>query len=452
MTGNMTLDRTLRRETVAVIRLALPVMLVHLGTTLMGTVDAMMLGRFSATALAAGALGHSLSFALISFPMGILMALDPLVAQAFGARQPQRIRVAWRQGLFLAVLLSLPIAAVTWDCRFLLRAFGQQPEVVEQAYLYLRGLIPGNLAFLLFIAARQTLQAMSITRPVVIASIVGNLVNAGANYLLIFGHGGFPALGVVGSALATSLSRGVMFGVVLAATPRILARLGGSDDLRLSWRGIREQLRLGLPIGWHFSLEICLFALVALLMGHLGTNKIAGHQVAINMAALSFMLPLGIGGAAATRVGNAIGRADQPGAQRSALICLGLGVGVMSLSALAFALAPGFLSRLYTADPAVLEIAAALLPIAAAFQIFDGLQAVSAGILRGLADTRWPAVIALFGFWGLGLPLGYLFAFHLELGPRGLWWGLTSGLAAVAILLLILVYRRFQAPIQALVE
>ncbi len=444
---------TFRHETTAVARLALPVMLAHLGTTLMGTVDAMMLGRFSATALAAGALGHSLSFALLSFPMGILMALDPLVAQAFGAQQPQRIRVAWRQGLLLAVLLSLPIAALTWDCRFLLRVLGQQPEVAEQAYLYLRGLIPGNLAFLLIIAARQTLQAMSITRPVVVATIIGNLVNVGANYLLIFGHGGFPAMGVLGSALATSLARAVMFGVVLAAMPKVFAQLGGAAEaLRLSWRGIREQFRLGLPIGLHLALEICLFALAALLMGYLGTHEIAGHQVAINLASLSFMLPLGIGGAAATRVGNAIGRGDQPQAQRSALICLGMGAGIMSLSALTFAFAPGFLSRLYTADPVVLDVAMALLPIAAAFQIFDGLQVVSAGILRGLADTRWPAAIALFGFWGLGLPLAYFFAFRLGLGPRGLWWGLTSGLAAVAILLLIRVRRRFQSHIQALVE
>jgi multidrug resistance protein, MATE family len=174
--------------------------------------------------------------------------------------------------------------------------------------------------------------------------------------------------------------------------------------------------------------------------------------VAINLASLAFMLPLGIGGAATTRVGNAIGRADQPGAQRSARICLVLGVGIMSLSALAFALAPGFLSRLYTPDMAVVHIAAVLVPIAAAFQIFDGLQVVSAGILRGLADTRWPAIMALFGFWGFGLPLGYFLAFRLELGPRGLWWGLTSGLASVAILLLIRVHRRFRAPIEALVE
>ncbi len=441
----------LRDEARAVVRLAAPVVLVQIGMMLMGVVDAMMLGRHSELALAAGALGNSVGFGFLSFPMGILMALDPLVAQAHGGARHDRVGRHLKRGLILAAVLALPLSLAMWRTEGVLVLVGQRPEIVADGGAYIRTLIAGNLPFLLFVVVRQTLQAMSLVRPAALAIVAGNAVNVVANYALIFGHFGFPALGVVGSAWATSLSRGVMLLVIAATGWPVLSRY-----LRGSWRAVSDRgaswrtLRLGVPIGFQISLEMWVFMTVALMMGNLGARELAAHQIALSLAALSFMVPLGISGAAATRVGNAVGRRDLGGAKRSAAVCLALGGGVMSISALAFALAPGPLSRMFTAEAGVISVAVVLLPIAAAFQIFDGLQVVAVGALRGTADTRFPAAIALVGFWLLGLPLGALLAYRADLGPRGLWWGLTLGLASVAVLLLARLRVRFASPLEAL--
>ncbi len=433
------------------VRLAVPVVLVQLGMMIMGTVDSMMLGRVSEQALAAGALGNTVHLALIIVPMGILMALDPLVAQAYGAGDHRRISRHLRQGLVMAVVLALPLALAMWNTRAALRLLGQQPGVVEAAAAYIRTVIPGSWAFLLFVVVRQTLQAMSVVRPTLIAIVVANAVNLLANYLLVFGHWGAPALGVVGSAWATSISRWVMLILLVVLARPWLRRywLGGRrqlPDLRSYWR----HLKLGVPIGIQLSLEMWVFSAVALMMGHLSARALAGHQIALNLAALSFMVPLGTAGAAATRVGNAIGRRDMPGARLAAAVCLALGAATMVISALLFWLAPELLSRLFTPDARIVAMAASLLPIAALFQVFDGIQVVGVGVLRGAADTRAPALFALVGFWGLGLPLGWILAFRWDQGPEGLWWGLTLGLFAVSILLLARVRVRFASGIPAL--
>ncbi len=440
----------LKRETVAVVRLATPVALVQIGMMLMGTVDAMMLGRYSEQALAAGALGNSVSFGLITFPMGILMALDPLVAQAFGAQSHELIRRHFKQGLLLAAALSVPLSAVMWQTEGVLLLTGQRPEIAADGAAYIRVIAAGNLPFLLFVAIRQTLQAMSKIRPAAIAIVIANGINVVANYALIFGNFGCPELGVVGSAWATSISRWVMFlGLAGAAWPVVRRYLAGSwrELMRLS--AFIQPLRLGVPIGVHVSLEMWLFTAVALMMGNLGARELAAHQIALTLSALSYMVPLGISGAAATRVGNAIGRGDAGGARRSAVACLALGAGVMSLAALAFVLAPHPLSRLFTAEAGVIAVAVTLLPVAAAFQVFDGLQVVAIGALRGTADTRIPAVIALVGYWGLGLPLGALLGFRAGMGPQGLWWGLTIGLGSVAILVVARLWVRLSSQIAA---
>jgi MATE family, multidrug efflux pump len=443
----------LQREAVAVARLATPVVLTQLGMMLMGTVDAMMLGRHSEHALAAGALGNSVSFGLITFPMGVLMVLDPLVAQAYGAQSHVRIGRHFKQGLLMAAALAVPLSALMWQTEGALLLTGQRPEVAADGAAYIRVIAAGNLPFLLFVAVRQTLQAMSLVRPAAIAIVIGNGVNVLANYALIFGHFGFPALGVVGSACATSLSRWVMLLVMVAsAWPVVKRYLAGSWRQVLALRAFLQPLRLGIPIGLQVSLEMWLFTAVALMMGQLGTRELAAHQIALTLAALTFMVPLGISGAAATRVGNAIGRGDGDGARRSAAVCLALGVGVMSMAALTFALAPHPLSRLFTAETGVISVAVVLLPVAAAFQIFDGLQVVAIGALRGSADTRFPAAIALLGYWGLGLPLGAFFAFRAGMGPAGLWWGLTAGLGSVAILVVARLWVRLSSPLVAVAD
>ncbi len=443
----------LTREAVAVIRLATPVVMVQIGMMLMGAVDAMMLGRHSELALAAGALGNSVGYGLTSLPMGILMALDPLVAQAYGAESHSRISRHFKQGLLLATALAVPLSAAMWQTEGVLLLTGQRPQVAAGAAAYIRVIAAGNLPFLLFVAVRQTLQAMSLVRPAAIAIVIANGVNVVANYALIFGHFGFPALGVVGSAWATSISRWVMLlGLVAVASPVVKRYLAGSWRALMAVRALWQPLRLGIPIGLQVSLEMWLFTTVALLMGNLGARELAAHQIALTLAALSYMVPLGVSGAAATRVGNAIGRGDAGGARRSAAVCVALGAGAMSIAALAFALAPYHLSRLFTTESGVIAVAVVLLPVAAAFQIFDGLQVVAIGALRGAADTRFPAVIALVGYWCLGVPLGAFFAFRAGMGPRGLWWGLTVGLGSVAILVVARLWVRLASPVAAVVD
>ncbi len=437
------------REVKAVVRLATPVVSVQVGLMLMGVVDSMMLGRLSGTALAASALGNSLLFGLIMFPMGILMALDPLIAQAHGAGDEHRVGVRFQQGLVVAVVAAVPLSILMWDTAWLMRFLRQAPEIVEPAAAYLRWIVPGNLPFLLFVALRQTLQAMSVVRPAVIAIVAGNLVNVVANYALIFGHFGFPALGVVGSAWASSVSRLVMMLVLLQAAWPHLKRYLVRLPRVWTWRGYSKILDIGVPVGWQTSLELWLFSAVALLIGSVGSRELAAHQIALNLASLAFMVPLGISGAAATRVGNAIGRGSMADARRSAAVSLAFGAAVMSLSGLLFYTAPHLLSRLYTDEADIIDLAVRLIPIAALFQVFDGLQVVGAGVLRGTADTRFAAVIALIGYWLLGLPLGAFLAFHQGYGPQGLWLGLSAGLASAAVLFLLRIRHRFGQEILA---
>jgi MATE family multidrug resistance protein len=500
-----------RRELLASAQLALPVVAVQLGLMLMSTVDTAMLGHFSARALAAGALGHIITFTLLMFGAGLLAALDPLIAQAFGAGQPDVVGTHMRRGLVLAAVIAVPISLAMANLAPLLRRMGEPPGVVTDATLYSRYLIAGTLPYLLFLVLRQTLQAMSIVAPALRAIAAANLVNAGANYALIFGHWGLPSLGAAGSACATASARWMMLfwllaearrplGLLFASTPSAEASTPASGDPRpfaldgrdagrlpsgfpalppssssppssppfplhpprrprggvtgrragrdlLVLRHYTLLLRIGLPIACHQALELSLFMVVALFIGRFGTQALAGHQIALLLACVSFMVPLGIAGAATTRVGNAIGRGDLAAARRTAAVCLGLGAGVMTLFAAAFAFAPRLLAAIFTADPAVIAAAAALLPIAAVFQVLDGTQVVSAGILRGTADTVLPAASALLGYWLLGLPLGYQMAFHLGLGPRGLWWGITVGLAVVASLLVARIAFRFRGHI-----
>jgi MATE family multidrug resistance protein len=442
----------LRQELSATVRLAVPVTLVQLGVMLMGVVDAMMLGHLSAAALAAGALGNISTFPLLIFGAGVLSALDPLVAQAHGADDRAAISAHLQRGVVLALALTVPLSLMIANVRPFLHLVGQPEAIVGDAAAYARGLIWGLPAFFLFFAFRQTLQAMGVTRPTVVAIVAGNLINVAGNWLLIFGHLGFPALGVAGSAYATSISRWAMFAWFLWAARTIL---GESFP---GWRSFTREavalrhhlhlLRIGVPIGIHQAGEILFFVTLALMVGRMGVVPLAGHQIAINMASLSFMVPLGIGGAAATRVGNAIGRGDTAGARRAAAACLALGAGTMLAFAALFALFPGQLARLYTRDREVIAVVGLLLPIAAAFQVFDGVQTVGGGILRGAADTTFAAALAVVGFWIIGLPAGWYLAFHAGQGAAGLWWGMTVGLAAVSILLVARIARRFRGTIE----
>jgi multidrug resistance protein, MATE family len=434
------------------VRLALPIVAVQVGLMMMGVVDTLMVGRVSAAALAAVALGNIYFFAVAIFGMGVLFALDPVISQAVGARDDSAIARGLQRGLVLAVILALLSLVPLLAVEPLIVLLRQPDDVVPMAAGYVHAAAPGIPAFLAFVVFRQTLQAMNRIRPIVLTILVANLVNVGLNWVLVFGRYGFPALGPVGTGWASSLSRWTMLvGLVLITLPHLgrYLRPAGREVLRL--RPLGRMLRLGLPVGAQLELEMGAFAAVAVVMGWLGTAEMAGHQVAINLASLTFMVPLGIAQAASVRVGQAVGRADPNSARGSARMALFTGAAFMSVTALLFLTMPGALTALYTREPGVVLVAVALIPVAGVFQVFDGLQVVAAGVLRGVGDTTAPFLANLVAFWGIGMPVGIYLCFRTPAGAVGLWWGLVAALAAVALFLVVRVRIRMRRDLDRVI-
>lgn len=431
------------------LRLALPIVLVQVGMMFMGVVDTMMVGRVSAQALAAVALGNLYSYAVLSFGFGTLLALDPIVSQAVGARDEPAIARAVQRGLLLAGVLFLPTAALHLPSAAILRAFRQPEELIPIAAQFTRISIPGVLGFYLFVVFRQTLQSMGRTRAIVWTIVSANFLNFGLNWLLVFGHLGLPALGPAGSAYATMISRWFMaLLLLLLSWPELRHRVLPPRRDSFELRPLGRVLRLGAPIGTQYLLEFGVFGVVGLLMGWFGTNEVAGHQVALNLAALAFNVPVGISSATAVLVGTAVGRHDPTGARLAARAGLLCAVAFMSTTALLFLTLPHALAGLYTQAPGVLAVAGVLLPLAGVFQIFDGIQVVAIGILRGIGDTRTPMLVNIIGFWLLGLPVSWLLGVRWKWGPAGLWWGLVLGLMSVALVLLWRVRWRFGSALR----
>lgn len=425
-----------RTEIRDVARLAAPIVGVQVGLMLMGVVDAAIVGRHSARALAAVALGNVYFNSIVTIGHGTLMALDPLVAQAVGAKDRPAIERAVQRGVVLCVALSVPLSLLLIPGETLLGPLRQPADVVPLAAQYVRACIPGVLPYLMFIALRQTVQAFSLVRPVLAAVVIANVVNAVLDWGLVFGRFGLPALGPVGSGWATTISRWLMavllfWGCRQALVPFL--RHWSRDDL--AWRPLWRMIRIGVPIGVQLWIEFLAFSVALLLVGMLGTVPIAGHQIALMLAALTYMVPLGVSAAAAVLVGHAVGRGDPEGARREAGAALACGVGFMAVTALVLIVMPSMLARAFTADPAVLAAAAALIPIAGVFQVFDGIQGVSGGILRGAGDTSVPMWANLAGYAAIGLPLGAWLGLSQGWGAPGVWWGLVAGLASVAALL-----------------
>jgi MATE family multidrug resistance protein len=440
--------RSLRVEVRALLRLAGPVVLAQVGLLAMGMVDTLVVGHLSAQALAAVALGSLYSFASCAFGMGALMALDPLVSQAHGAGDREAISRALARGLALALVLSVPSALVLLAARPVLLALHQPAELVPIAAAFAHISIGGVPAFLGFLVVRQSLQSMQRVRAIVAAVLIANVANLALDVALVFGRFGAPALGAVGSAWSTMTCRWLLVALLVAFSWRDLRALDLRTGMRtVDARSLRRLLRLGAPIGGQQLLEMGTFSAVALFMGWLGTTEVASHQVAIVLASMTFMLPLGISQAAAARVGHAIGRGDMDGARLAARAALLCGSGVMLLCTAAFLSVPHLLARAFSADEGVVTLAAALLRIAGVFQLFDGLQVVAIGILRGIGDTRTAFVVNVLGFVLVGIPTALILGFTLHLGARGLWWGLVAGLVVVAAILLTRVRARFEADV-----
>jgi len=421
----------------AMLRLALPVAAVQLGIMAMGVTDTIMVGHVSPTALAAAALGNLYFFIAGIFGQGTLMALDPVISQAVGARDDEAVARGLQRGLVLSLALTVLTCATFVPVKWVLTLLKQPPEVVPDAAWYVRVAIPGVFPFYAFIVFRQSLQAMGRVAPVLWTVGIANLLNAGLNWVFIYGNLGSPALGVAGSSLATSISRWTMALLLLAVAGReVYGRLTPWREESGAIQPLMRMLGLGIPIGLQYLLEYGAFAAAALLMGVLGTTQMAAHQIAINLASFTFMVPLGVSTATAVLVGHAIGAGDESRARRAAIAGILIGTAFMFASAIAFLLFPGALARAYTSDAVVIALAATLIPIAGVFQVFDGIQAVAAGVLRGIGDTHAPAIINVVGFWLIGLPVSWALAFRFGGGAVGLWWGIVVGLAAVAAILL----------------
>lgn len=427
--------RPTKAELVEMARLALPIVLVNVGMQGQGLVDAVMLGRVSSADLAAGGLGNFYFFGIGIIGIGILMALDPVIAQGVGAKDEGQIARGIQRGVLMTVIVAAVVSVLFIPARHVLALLRQPADVVPLAGAYVLWSIPGMLPFFAFNMLRQTLQAFHRVTPVVVGVVVGNIANAALNWVLIFGNLGFEPRGVVGSSIATSISRWVMAVVVLAgAWPQLKPYLLRWDPDSLLPAPLLRMFRLGLPVGLQFLAEAGAFGMTTVMTGWMGTTVLAGHEIALSLASMTFMVPMGVAAAAAVMVGHAIGRGDMAASRRDAVAALVVGVGFMALCAVVFALVPEALAGVYTRDAATFALAASLIPVAAVFQVFDGTQVVSASILRGAGDTRVPAILHGLSFWAVGIPLGALIAFGFDQGAIGLWWGLTAGLAAAAVM------------------
>ena len=427
----------------ATLSLALPLAGAQLAQVLMGFMAAVMLGRLGDEALAAGGLGNGLSFTVTLVFQGMLTAVGPLAAHSLGAGDEKRVGAIIGHGLLFAAALSVAGILIVSNVHFLLAVVGQAPSLVAATGRYLSAIVWGLPAALGYTVLRSYLSALSRTLPLMILLVFCLTLSVALNYSLIFGHFGFPALGIPGSGYASAAVQWIQFGAlsIYVATRR------GSREHRILQAVLRPNrsialplLRLGWPIAGIFALEAGVFSTAGVLAGRIGTASLAAHQVAIGITGIDFMVPLAFSNAATIRVALASGAGQIVAARRAGAVAMACSAGFMVVMALVLLFAPDRIVALYLdrADPANAEavaIAMHLLFITALFQVFDGTQAVAAGALRGLRDTRAPLAVAMVGYWGVGFGSAWILAFPLGLGVPGLWWGLALGLAVVAILL-----------------
>lgn len=429
--------------------IGIPVIIAQLLQMSMNFVDTVMAGNLSPQALAAVAVGASASMPIIMFGMGIIMAINPIVSHHMGAREMDDIGKSVRQALWLSQLLAIPFFFLMRNLEPVMRVMNIDPGLIPVADSYLHGLSWGIFAFFAFMALRYFNEGMSITRPGMYIAFIGLLVNIAGNYVFMYGKLGLPAMGAMGCGYASSLVGYVMLAsmIIFVARFKSYRRFEIFRHIRRpEWLHLRELIRIGVPIGVSSTMEVTMFALVSLMMGSLGTNIVAGHQVAINFAALSFMVPFGLSTAITTRVGNAKGAGLLHESRFRGFVGIVLSVGFMSLMAIVMFTLPEYIVRIYTQDAEVQRVAVSLLYMAAIFQISDGLQVSGYGALRGLKDTRIPMYVNFVAYWVIGLPLAWLLGFHFDIGPQGLWMGLIAGLTAAALMHNLRFYLLTKSP------
>jgi MATE family multidrug resistance protein len=416
-------------------RLALPVAIAELGWMAMTTVDTIMVGPLGPAAIGALGVSNSAFYSIAIFGMGLLLGLDTLVSQAHGSGDKADTHHSLAQGVYLACAISIPLTIIFLYLPAVFRAFGINPQVSNLAELFVKTLTWSTLPLLLYGAFRRYLQGIGHVRPVMFVLVSANLVNWGANWLLIQGRWGFPALGVTGSALSTCLARTYMASALLFCIwyfERDLRSIVRPPDTAR----LLKLLKLGFPAATQIMLEIGAFGAAAMLAGRLLPEALAAHQIALNCASISYMVPLGIASASAVSVGQAIGKGDAALARRNGYTGMGIACAFMACSAIAFVAIPRPILLVYSNDSAVITLGVKLLAIAALFQLFDGIQTVATGALRGLGNTSLPMMVNFVGYWIFGLPVGYVLCFRMGFGIAGLWWGLTLALVGISLVLL----------------
>jgi len=425
--------------------LAIPVILAQVAQTAMGFVDTIMAGGYSATDMAAVAIGTSIWLPAILFGHGLLLALTPIIAQLNGSGRRDRIAEQVRQGFWLAGFVSVLIMVVLWNAGHIIHAMHNiDPELADKAARYLRALLCGTPGYLFFQVARNQCEGLAKTKPGMVFGFIGLLVNIPVNYIFIYGHFGMPELGGVGCGVATAAVYWVMFICMLSYTKRARSMRDIRQDQHFTkpdFSLLKRLVQLGLPIALALFFEVTLFAVVALLVSPLGIVNVAGHQIALNFSSLMFVLPLSLAAAVTIRVGFRLGQGSTLEAQTAARTGLGVGVCMAVLTAIFTVSLREHIALLYNDNPEVVHLAAQLMMLAAIYQISDSIQVVGSGILRGYKDTRSIFFITFTAYWVLGLPSGYVLALTDlvvdRMGPAGFWMGFIIGLTSAAILMML---------------
>lgn len=427
--------------------LAYPVMISMLGQVMTGVADSVMVGWIGALPLAASSFANIFFTLPLFFGVGVSYAITPLVAEAHGAKNTQGIIETLRNGFLINMLLGVGLVVFIFSIEPLLYHMAQPPEVVALAIPYLKIVGLSLVPTMLFQTFRQFAEGLSRTRMAMVIVIVSNLINIALNYVLIYGKFGFPEMGLNGAGLATLIARSIM-GVWMAAyvyygkhfkeyraafiISKLLPQQGPGR-----WGLINKMLHIGIPAGTQFLFEVGAFGFSAVMMGWIGTNTLAAHQIAINLATISYMTTSGLGAAATIRVAHFLGKRDFVTLRRVAFLMIGMALAIMAAWAILFIVGKNFLPELYIQDEAVLKIAAPLMIIAGFFQLSDGMQVVCAGALRGLQDVKVPSLLIFVAYWVIALPLGYWLAFPLGYGAIGIWVGLLVGLSLSAMAMIV---------------
>lgn len=433
-------------EARATVRLSYPLVLTNLAQALIHATDVVLLGWVGASTLAAGTLGVNIFTPFMIFGMGLMTASAPMIAREIGRRSSsvRDVRRTVRQAMWAAVLVTIPAWIALWHAEALLVMLGQDRALAREAAKFVRAVEWGLLPFLLFVVLRSFVSALERANWVLAIGAAAVLFNGVVNYGLVFGAFGLPRWGLTGAGIGSALTNFLMFAglalVVMREKRFRRYRLFGRF-WRPDWRRFAEVWKLGLPIAVTLALEVTVFNAAVFLMGRFGTQALAAHAVALQLAALTFMVPLGLAQAATVRVGLAAGRGDPDGIRRAGWTAFVLGTGFMALTGLVMVAVPDALVGLFL-DPRVPEnrpvmaLAVSFLMVAALFQVVDGAQAVGAGMLRGLSDTTLPMIFAAFGYWVVGIGVGTWLAFGAGMGGVGIWLGLATGLAVVSVLML----------------